>query len=363
MVVQKKIAESIVKDCLRISGKDVVVVSTFPHTIDLANAIAMECYKTGADVLMTLDTDEVHYGHLKVLPIENLKTTSKHCLGLAEYSTVEIWLGGPENPLPMRKIPREKYSALFEGEKAHFDKNLAKAVKTAFVATGLVTAQRAKTYGFSYQAWKKMMNAAIAVKYTDISKLGRKLATELEKTATVHITSKEGTDLSFQLDGRPSHMCDGIIDDEDFRKGTYHTNLPAGAIFVLPVETSAEGRVVFDAPIPQLGKKIEGLEWAFSGGRVTDFKARKNVELARDFWDRAHGDKDIIGSLSLGLNPRAKIGFLVNYIVLGAVSVGIGDNRDIGGKNNSDYGFSGTMTKATVVVDGKTIVKDGKYQV
>jgi hypothetical protein len=44
----------------------------------------------------------------------------------------------------------------------------------------------------------------------------------------------------------------------------------------------------------------------------------------------------------------------------GVVTVGIGGNDDVGGTNKTDFYFAGVLTKATLSVDGNTIVQAGK---
>ena len=48
--------------------------------------------------------------------------------------------------------------------------------------------------------------------------------------------------------------------------------------------------------------------------------------------------------------------------MLCAVSIGIGDNRLLGGSNQVEGGggFNFPIVKATVTIDGKTVVPDGK---
>lgn len=358
-----RIAHAIVSDCLRIRPDDVVTVNTWPHTIELSDAILEECYRIGADVIAILDTDQTYYSQFETLSDENLKTTSKHCLGMADYATVNIYIGGPANPIRMRKIPPDRFAALFEGEKAHMDKSREKKIRSAFLIHGLVTPERARSYGFNYQRWKRMVDSATAVRYDDMSILGRRVASNLERAREVRIRSRIGTDLRFSILGRQTQINDGIIDDDDLRRGLLFTSLPTGSITVSVVEDSASGKVTFDLPIPQTGKLVHGLQWVFEKGRITAFNAEKNLDAVRPIFDRAHGDKDKIASLTLGLNSRIRTGLMMDSFAKGAVTIGIGSNLDIGGKNDSDYGFQGTLSQATVELDGRTLVENGRIAV
>jgi len=358
------IAQSVVRECLRLKEDEPVIISTYPHTMEMANQLSLECYKVGADPLIQLETDEWFYGQFKHLTIEQLRKTSKHCLGLNDYVTAYISLGGPKNPAPMKTVPKDKFAAMFQGEQAHYEAALQKKMsRSVYLGLGQVTPERAKTYGFSYAVWKKNMNDALSVKYASLQQQGKYLASYLSGTGDVRITAPNGTDLSFRLDSRPVHVYDGIIDDEDLAKDNRSASLPSGDITTTVDESSAEGRIVFDIPTPQVGLLIQGMSWTFKGGHLVDFAAKKNVDATKSFWDRASGGKDLLSSLSIGINPKAKASFLQPYIALGAVSVGIGENREYGGKVQSDYMFGGTVSNATLEVAGKRVVDRGKIVV
>jgi leucyl aminopeptidase (aminopeptidase T) len=355
-----RVAQAIVKECLRVRPDDIVTVNTWPHTIELSDAILEECYRIGADAVAILDTDRSYYAQFEILSEENLRVTSKHCLGLAEYTTVNIFIGGPSNPTRMRKIPPEKLAALFEAEKAHMDKSREKKIRGALLTHGSVTPERARAYGFNFQRWKRMIDSSTAVRYDDMSILGRRVASNLERTREVRIRSRIGTDLRLSILGRQRQINDGIVDDDDINRGAFFTTLPTGSVTVSVVEDSASGKVTFDLPVPQVGRLVHGLQWIFEKGRVVSFNAEKNLDAVKGIFDRAHGDKDKIASLTIGLNPRVKTGFTTDRLAKGAVTIGIGSNTSIGGKNDSDYGLQGTLSQATVELDGRTIVENGR---
>ena len=363
MATIERLARSIVRDSLRPKEYESVVISTYPHTIDLAEQVAIECQKLGADPAIFLDTDNVFYGQFKNYSLENLRRVSAHCLGIVEYANSYVWLNGPKDPGPMARVPKEKFAAMFAGEQAHYDKALQKRPKSVGVVMGMVTRERARTYGFNYAKWRASIESAIAVNYSQLEALGKTAAGLLSAPGEVHIEADNGTDLRFRLAGpdRRVEVNDGVISDDDLAAGNVDANLPAGAVWTAPFEDSADGTFVCDLPIPQMGRLIEGLAWRFEHGRVTEFTARKNVDLAKVAWDGASGERDMFGSFSLGLNRRARPGFLNSAIVAGAVTVGIGDNRELGGKNQSSYGFLGTLSKATVEIGGNTVIKKGKW--
>ncbi len=360
------IAKSIVGSSLRPNEDEVVLISTYPHSIDLAENVALECQKAGADPALWLDTDDVFYGQFKNYSEESLRRVSGHCLGLLDYVNSYVWLAGPRDPAPMAKIADEKFAAFFEGEKAHGDKALEKKPKNVEVALGQVTRERARTYGFNYAKWKAMVEAAITVSYGRMESLGRLVAGLVSNPVSVRVRAGNGTDLKVRLAGaaRPAHVFDGVISDADLAIGTAASrsvSLPAGEVAIAPVEESAEGTFVADLPVPQRGRLVEGISWTFRNGRVTDFTAKRNLRFAQTNWAEASGQKDMFGGLAFGLNPKAEPGFLQNFIVSGAVSVRIGDNRDLGGTNDSSYGFGGNLAHGNVEIGGKKVIEDGAW--
>lgn len=353
---------------LRPKEDEVVLISTYPHMIELAERAALECQKAGADPAIWLDTDALFYGNFKNYSEESLRRVSGHCVGLLDYVNSYVWLNGPRDPAPMATIPRAKFAAMFEGEKAHWDKAIEKKPKNVSVALGQVTRERAKAYGFNYAKWKAMVEAATVANSARMESLGQLVAGFLSRPVDVRVRAENGTNLKFRLAGpdRTAAISDGVISDEDLALGTpasRSVDLPAGDVYIAPVEDSASGTFVADVPIPSRGKLIEGLAWTFKGGRVTDFTAKRNLPFAQTNWDEATGPKDMFGAVGFGLNPKAKPGFLQNSIVSGGVSIGIGDNRAFGGKNDSSYAFSGPLARGTVEIGGKTVIEGGSWVV
>ena len=105
---------------------------------------------------------------------------------------------------------------------------------------------------------------------------------------------------------------------------------------------------------------MEGLRLNFKAGRLGPLSGSASVARVKKEFESGTGDKDRIGYFGIGFNPKAKVGYLVNNVAYGAVSIGIGSNEFIGGKNKSNFGYVGTIEGATVEADGRTIVKKGR---
>jgi leucyl aminopeptidase (aminopeptidase T) len=359
-----KIARNIVNQSLRIKEDDVVHIAASRHMLDLADEIAVESRKAGAETTTVFWSEPVWYWSLEELPLGWLRGPSRTDLALLDVATAVVNLSGAADPKPMARISSERWAANSEGADSWYRKYLERKPRSASLALTSVTPQRARAYGFSYTAWKRSTENALKADYSRISATGKKLQHLFDNSnQEVHITASNGTDLSFRLAGRKSLMDDGIIDDSDLASGSFETTLPAGFINIAPDEQSANGSVVFDLPVPQRGKLNRGLSWHFKNGQVTKFVAAKNSEMVLPIWEGSTGDKSRFGSFGIGFNYAAKVGFLNSTIVSGAVTLGIGENKILGGKNQSTFGFQGTLRKSTVVIDGQTVVSEGKLAV
>jgi len=355
-----KFVKSVVKTCLRIGKGDRVVIFAWRHMIDLAEAFALECEKAGAIALIELGTDEVYFQKALTLPIEYLKETNPFSLAILEVATANIFVTGPEDPERLKLVTFDRWNAMVESDKSYYDRLLEKTIRSAQITLGYVTPQRAKTYGFDYNEWKENIQAAMDVRYQEMQSIGKKIAHMLEKSDEVHITTKKGTDLLLRLEGRTALVNDGVIDDEDIEKGADFTSFPAGQVAVVPKENSASGVFISDVPEAEAGLLIRDIVWKFKDGKLTSFDGGENVECVKVLWKEAKGDKEKAASLMIGLNPKARIGFLYNPIVLGTATMGLGDNRELGGKVESSFAFRCSVTEPSIELDGKLIMKNGR---
>jgi leucyl aminopeptidase (aminopeptidase T) len=286
------------------------------------------------------------------------------CRQLTTNSTAQFYLGGVYDPTIFRKISPQKLAALEDGESASHGPYLKEGrVRTLTVGLGLVTPPRAKSYGFNFKAWKSMITAASNVNPDEIAKKAGEVIKRLQSAEKIKVTSPGHTDLEFSVKGRRLRVNDGVVDDRDMVEGAFNASIPAGSVETTILEDSANGQAVLDVPTPWAGRTIRRMKWEFQNGKVTAFDGDKNARELRKQWEIASGDKDRISMLTIGLNPNAKLGFMANELVEGTIGIGIGGNEDADGRNKRGFYFSGTIRKASLNLDGTTLVDRGKLRV
>ena len=204
----------------------------------------------------------------------------------------------------------------------------------------------------------------MAADYSWVSSFSRKIAEYLQGSKRIRVVTDYGTDIEFSVEGRKFDVDDGIYD----KPGSWG-NLPAGEVYIAPVEGSANGRiVVLKGWYPRLEEdmtlyvenglvvRIEG------GGRVGDY-FRETLGLEPRVEDEVHLARRNIAEFGIGTNPKAKRpdNVLEAEKILGTIHIAIGDNSHFGGKVEADLHEDFIIPEPTVYVDGKQFMEKGKH--
>jgi len=201
-----------------------------------------------------------------------------------------------------------------------------------------------------------MSNGGMTADYREISKNIKRVSKYLIGSKQVEIRSELGTDIKLDVKGR-----DWVLDDDGlcFKKGTY-TTLPAGEVFVAPIENSAEGTLIIDG---YFGKILEKpVEMTITKGIAVKVRYAPHFKETFDRYGRS-----IVTLSKVGLGFNLKSLFLGDPAgdlkKLGTINVGFGNNLPFGGKINCPINLVGVLNNATIVVDGRKIIESGTFMV
>lgn len=339
----------------------------------MASEIALACQKKGAYPLITLNTEDHWTRSLQEIPRSTLEALPAHCAAALRQTDAFIFMIGPRNPVDWSKIPTEKQELAniwFLESNKYLDswRRIAqeRRVRMLGIEHCLVTPKRAESFGLGYAEWREVMLAGCLVDQREIADRANLLAQTIRKAGKVRIQTPSGTSIEFKLNKREPIVGDSIVTIDDARKGAVKF-LPSGFVEVAAGEDTAEGTVVYDAPILVRGKRsVQGLTLRFNDGKIVGYSARSGVEAFQDYMRSGQGDLDRFSFFGLGLNPGLKHGFTQDDKVLGGLTIGIGGNEDKGGKNQTigNRHWWASMTEATLEIDERMIVfKDGKLLV
>ncbi len=366
-----ELARQVITQCLNIAKGENIWIQTWNHTIDLASEIALACLERGAQPFITLNDENYWTRSLQEAPKEFLEALPSTKAATLEQTDAFIFMLGPKKPVDWSRIPPEKQELAniwyLESNK-HLDswRKIARkrSVRTLGIEYCLVTPERAKSLGINYEEWGRVMLAGCLADQRQIAKRAAGLAKITRKSRTVNIQTSFGTNLNFMLVEREPVTGDSVVTKEDADKGIVKF-LPSGFVEVAPDEDSAEGIVVYDVPIPVRGSRsIKGLTLHFSQGRVTRYSAQRGIEPFEDYIKSGQGDVGKFGFFGMGLNSGLIHGLTQDDKVLGGATIGIGGNEDKCGKNRTvgNRHWWASMSEATVKLDGKIVLSDGKLQ-
>jgi leucyl aminopeptidase (aminopeptidase T) len=352
------LANNVLSTTLGIQPGDDLIVETWDHGLPIAAAFIYRARELSARPMLLFEHEETYWKSVDLLPEDRLGKVGEHEWAAIERSKGYIFIPGPANFMKIWKnFPKFRASTAYNEE--WYQRAKRYRLKGARIALAYATRERARSYKLSLAAWQKMLLAASSIDYATLKEKATKLA-PLFRNGEVKITAPNGTNLSLQLAEREPYAEDCIVDPEDLDRGRNVANIPGGSLSACPDETKGNGSVIFDQPTPYMGKWVNGVRFEFKDGALTNYQTRLNASVFKTSYEKATGDKSKVALVGVGLNPKARTGFLQDSIAEGAVTVGIGGNDHVGGKNKTDYYFQGALTKATLTVDGNVIVKKGR---
>jgi aminopeptidase len=356
-----RVASQIVNQCMRVSEGEMVWIASLRDALDLAEEIAIECDKKGAKPVIAVTSDSYMTRSLQETQTKFVEKEPTHVT--EAFNKVDVYIG--LGRLALSEAPLENIGAWRRSRKPMSDVMDSRGIR--WIGMTFPTEGRAKESNISFGKFEKAVLNAIDVDYQQLSERGKEMIRSLTGAKTVHVTSNKGTDLVFEVTGRKWLNDDGIMDDEDLANKDVGMNLPAGEVFVSPIEESANGTAFFDVPTSYFGYHAHNVKWTFKDGRMVDIKAEKGEENFQKILDMATGDKDKMAEFAIGTNPDATFidDITQDEKVLGTIHIAIGNNKGpaYGGKNDSSIHWDLIMTKPTVEVDGRTIMRDGKHMI
>ena len=362
-----ELASRIVKTSANIKPGDVVVVSGGKHNIALMEALAIAVAKQGGLVTMFLDSDKYERALYTEVPEQYLEQPPTFFAEWVKHMNVFIGLPGVEDSKAVfGDVPQERFAKANKAGQVITDVLNASGVR--LVNVGYPTQSDAAVNQLDFATYQKAFWDAVGADYQKISEDGNKLKRMLEGAKTVRVTSPSGTDFTFSVGDRPIFVDDGIVTDEKAKSKYFFTrmaSLPGGTVYFAPVETSANGKVVVPRDRCQY-KPLTGESFTFHQGHLENFKAESGGQCFAESMAPYSGPKDMFGFFQIGLNPEAKVienpGDYRPAQAAGLVYIAVGDDQLLGGSNKVQGGgsFGFPIVNATVTIDGKTVVQNGK---
>lgn len=202
-----------------------------------------------------------------------------------------------------------------------------------------------------------MTHGAMLADYDEIDRTTRELARQLTAADTVRVRTPAGTDLRMSVAGRAAVALTGRVGGP----GTFAA-MPDGEAAIAPVEGTAEGTLVIEHTMDNLGSLDAPIRMTVRSGRAVEIAGGASADRLRAMVAAADSNATNIAEFAIGTNDRARlIGSMTeDKKVRGTVHVAIGDNHVIGGTVVSELHLDGLLLRPTVELDGRVVVQDGR---
>lgn len=191
-----------------------------------------------------------------------------------------------------------------------------------------------------------------------VIEITRNVFNAMQNVSTIRVTSKKGTDITFDARGRQIIPSTGVL-----RNIGESGNIPSGEVYMAPVEGTTNGMLVFDGSIAGIGILTHPVYIEVENGIATKISGKGGeARLFGRMINRYDNDSKSIAEFGIGTNPFAKIcgEILEDEKVLGTVHFAFGNNISMGGTINVPLHIDGLINKPTVYFDDKKVMEEGK---
>jgi len=279
--------------------------------------------------------------------------------------TAQVYLL-PEKERPLSEIP-PKMSELAVGKTTVINVFKGMGEETPFRSKWIkkIIATKSIRLAHGPSITKSMMiEGPMNIDYEKMRLTADKLIKNFENAKEVHVTAPGGTDIIMDIEDRAFSTDVRVV------RHPYFANLPCGEIWCGPIESSANGIIVCDGSIGDLGKVKKPLKISVENGKMIklESKDQKLVEKV-DKLTNIDEEAKIIGELGIGLNPGAKLSgiLLEDEKALNTAHIAFGNNEEMkGGQNKSkthrDFLFYKPTMKVTYKdASKKVVINNGEF--
>ncbi len=207
---------------------------------------------------------------------------------------------------------------------------------------------------------EKMLSGVMQVNWKNMVKRSSEIKRIVNRYKDIEIESDNGTYITFSKNGRKAMADTGIIT----KPGSF-SNLPAGEVYLAPLEGTARGTLVLDwAPTRKLKSPVT---LTVEKGAVRKVDGEQQfVQYLKEKLNENKNNRNI-AELGIGTNDKATRpdNILESEKILGTIHIALGDNSSFGGRVRTSFHQDFVFFKPTVTLISKggrrrVLLKKGK---
>ena len=357
----QELARRVVTQSAGVKPGEVVLVYGLPRDLTLLEDLVIEVERAGGSPILQLGTERIYRESLVGTEAYDgsLRRAAK---GMAELIDVRIGLDDTQTEGLLADIPAERLEKRARANEPVNEIFRKRKIRGVFIGNDLYpTPWRAKQQGLAPAALAKSFWDGLAVDGAELKTRGDAVARALVGK-DVHLTAPNGTDLRLSTQGTKTWVSDGVVSPEEVAAGQYVTFLPAGEVAVIPTPGTGDGQVVTDEFTFE-GKLVKKLTLKLEKGKLVSFTGEgPGFARLKEIYDGGSAGKDELSWLDVGVNTHVAQMKRGNFVAGGSVNLGTGGNAWCGGSNTATAGLGASPTHATLEVDGKVVIENGKLK-
>lgn len=342
-------ARILVEWSTEIKRGDKVLIRATPESHDLAVAVARKASEKGAQLIVTLASEEISRAIFDGADDEALKTTNDIMFNLSKELDVFISLAAPMNTKALANVEPDRLM-LDRVAGQSISKNI---MKTRWCGTVHPCRSLAQQAGMSLNEYQDFVYSAMLIDWEAESKNWFLMKEHLENHSDIRYIGPE-TDLFAKTEGRIWIASDG------------KHNMPSGEVFTAPIEDTVEGKIYFDIPFMYQGKVIKDVRLTFEKGVVVDYSAGQEEETLKAILEVDEGSSRL-GEMAIGTNRGIKqytLNMLFDEKIGDTIHCALGlAYKDNNGTNESavHVDMIKTMIEGEIIAGDEVIYSKGKY--
>ncbi len=226
-------------------------------------------------------------------------------------------------------------------------------------ATRQALAKNAQVFVLRGITEEMMLSDLMKVDYAALRQVTEALAEQLSNASTLHVTSPAGTDLTLSIAGRKALALAGGTSPGRFGGAR------SGEAAIAPVEGSAEGVVVIEHAMDNLGLLDAPIRLEFQNGKLVRIEGGLSATTLQDLLDTSDDKARNLAEFAIGTNPNARLSsnLAESKKIRGSAHIALGDNRSLGGSVASNIHIDGMILKPTVSADHHLLVEQGQLRI
>lgn len=350
----KQLAKVLVNYSIKIKEGDTISIDADAA----ASPLVLEVYKLllqkGAFPKVNFGMPGFAYAYYKYASTRQLYRFPELAWIEAKKSDAHISIGGEYNTRELTSVEAKKIAIRHKITKRISDLILK---KNKWVICDYPTHALAQDAEMSLEEMEDFVFSACLQDWEAMERRQEQLKRVLDEGAEVRIVGKN-TDLGFSIKNRQA-----IKDCVRYKT----PNMPAGEVFIAPVESSTEGHIEYSFPAIYHGKEVDGIRLEFKKGNVFKASATKNEDLLLEMIKLDKGARRL-GEFGVGTNFGIKKfvkEILFDEKIGGTIHLALGmAYKEGGGRNNSALHWDmirDLRREGKVLIDGKVLLEKGRF--